>query len=582
MSKLSLQSFISRIQGILPLPNRGGVTKCHRQLRRGEAVLLFTLLSLAPSLACTNFLIGKNASADGSTMITYNQDSYGMYGHLVYLPAADHPAGAVRKIFDGDTNHYYGDIPEVAHTYQVVGYINEHQLAIMETTFGGRLELADTLTGKIDYVSLMHLALQRAKTAREAIKVMTDLVAEYGYASEGESFSIADPNEVWVMEMIGKGPGRKGAVWVAQRIPDDAICCHANQSRIHKFNIKDKQNVICSKDVIAFAREKGFFSGKDADFSFSAAYSPADLSSQRFCDARAWSFFNKWVDGMDRYLPFVDGLHCQENPEVMPLWFVPRQKLSLHDVMMSMRDHYEGTPFDVQNDLGQGPWEMPYRPTPLTFEGPDGQKYFNERPISTQQTAMTYIAQLRGTMPNAVGGVIWIGNDDPNMCAYTPIYCQTTRIPECYAEGTATDVTFSWKSAFWVENWVANMVYPRYSVIFPELQKERDAIEDALLKAQSDIEAKAVRLCEEGHHTEARRLLSGYGVRKAQGMLARWKKLGEKIIVKYNDMAVKKEDARGVFQKTRDGLAVPPERPGYPMEYRKKIIEETGKHYLQK
>lgn len=543
--------------------------------------LFFTFYFLfATAFACTNFLVGKKASTDGSTFITYNQDSYGMYGHLVFFPAADHPAGAMRRIYDGDTNHYYGDIPEVAHTYQVIGYINEHQLSIMETTFGGREELCDTLTGKIDYVSLMHLALQRAKTAREAIRVMTDLVAQHGYASEGESFSIADPNEIWVLEMIGKGPGRKGAVWVAQRIPDDAICCHANQSRIHRFNLRDKENVMYAKDVISFAREQGFFSGKDTEFSFSQAYAPADFGSQRYCDARAWSFYNKWVDGMERYLPFVDGLHCQENPEVMPLWFVPRQKLSLHDVMMSMRDHYEGTPFDTQKDLGMGPWEMPYRPTPLSFEGPDGQKYFNERPISTQQTAMTFIAQIRGTLPNAVGGVLWVGNDDPNMCAYTPMYCQSTRVPECYAVGTADDVTFSWKSAFWVENWVANMVYPRYSVLFPELEKTRDTVEALLLDHQSDIEITATRLLTQGYHEQAVRLLTDYSANCAQDMLATWQRLGEKIIVKYNDMAVKKENPDGTFQKTQDGLAVAPARPGYPMEYRKRLIEQTGKRYL--
>lgn len=543
---------------------------------------LFSLfyLTFTTAIACTNFLVGKKASTDGSTFITYNQDSYGMYGHLVFFPAADHPAGAVRKIYDGDTNHYYGDIPEVAHTYQVIGYINEHQLSIMETTFGGREELCDTLTGKIDYVSLMHLALQRARTAREAIRVMTDLVAQHGYASEGESFSIADPNEIWVLEMIGKGPGRKGAVWVAQRIPDDAICCHANQSRIHRFNLKDKENVMYAKDVITFARERGFFSGKDTEFSFSQAYAPADFSSQRYCDARAWSFYNKWVDGMERYLPFVDGLHCQENPEVMPLWFVPRQKLSLHDVMMSMRDHYEGTPFDTQKDLGMGPWEMPYRPSPLSFEGPDGQKYFNERPISTQQTAMTFIAQIRGALPNAVGGVLWVGNDDPNMCAYTPMYCQSTRVPECYAVGTADDVTFSWKSAFWVENWVANMVYPRYSVLFPELEKTRDTVEAHLLGQQSEVEQQAISLCSQGYHEQAVEYLTNYSTCSAQSMLASWQHLGEKIIVKFNDMVVKKENEDGSYTKTKDGLAVAPTRPGYPMEYRKRIIEQTGKRYL--
>ena len=537
-------------------------------------IFYFLFFIFGASLACTNFIVGKKASKDGSAFVTYNQDSYGMYGALVYFPAADHPQGAKRKIIDGDTKKYHGEIAEAAHTYSVMGYINEHQLSIMETTFGGRGELADS-TGIIDYVSLMQIALQRSKTAREAIKVMTDLVAEYGYASEGESFSLVDTNECWIMEMIGKGPGNTGAVWVAVRIPDDAICCHANQSRIHKFNLKDKENVMASKDVIKFARQKGYFSGKDEDFSFSKAYAPADFGSQRYCDARAWSFYNKWVDGMEKYLDFVDGCHLNDNPEVMPLWFVPREKLSLHDVMMSMRDHFEGTPFDITKDLGAGPWEMPYRPTPLAFEGPNGEKCFNERPISTQQTAMSFVAQVRGDLPNAIGGVLWVANDDPNMCVYTPVYCQSTRVPQCYDPQTGSDVNFSWKSAFWVENWVSNMVYPRYKILFPELEKARDEFEKKELERQQSVENQALR------ETDAVEFLTAYSGKTAYRMMHAWKKLGEKIIVKFNDMAVKKEKD-GKYEMTPDGLAVPPQRPGYPKEYWKKVLEETGDRYYVK
>lgn len=527
------------------------------------------------ALACTSFLVGKKASADGSAFITYNQDDYGMFGRLHYLPAAKHAAGEMRKIIDGDTNHYLGEIPEAPYTYSVMGYINEHQVGITETTFGGREELVDP-KGTIDYVSLMTIALQRSKTAREAIKVMTSLVQQYGYASEGESFSIADPNEVWILEMIGKGPQEKGTVWVAIRIPDDCIACHANQSRIHKFNLKDKQNVMYAKDVISFARKRGFFSGKDADFSFSDAYAPADFSAIRYCETRVWSFFNKWVDGMDRYLDYADGKHIGK-AEVMPLYFKPKQKLSLHDVMNSMRDHYEGTPFDITKDVGAGPYEAPYRPTPLAWEY-KGKKYFNERPISTQQTAGTYVIQLRDFMPNAVGGVLWYGNDDPNMVAYTPVYCSATHAPECYNPKDADGVTFSWNSAFWVENWVANMTYPRYSQLFPSLKAARQELEDAYAKQQPQIEQKAQELLK-SDPARAKAYLTDYSLQCAQQMMQRWKKLGEYLIVKFNDQAVKPEKD-GKFELTPDGLGKAVERPGFNNSYREVIIKETGDKYL--
>ena len=539
-------------------------------------VAILALSSQISLWACTNFLVGKKASTDGSTIISYSADSYGMYGRLIYLPAGKHAPGSMRRIVDGDTNHYLGEIPEVPYTYKVVGNINEHQLSIMETTFGGRHELADP-NGKIDYVSLMALGMQRAKTAREAIKVMTTLVQEYGYASEGESFSIADPNEVWIMEMIGKGPDRKGAVWVAVRIPDDCIAAHANQSRIHQFDLNDKDNVLYAEDVISFAREKGYYNGDDRDFSFADAYSPADFSSQRYCDARAWSFFNHWVDGMDKYLPFVDGMHIGQSVPVMPLYFKPKKKLSVQDVMNCMRDHYEGTPFDVTQDAGAGPFTSPYRTTPLSWEY-DGKKYFNERPISTQQTSYTVVAQLRSFLPDPVGGILWFGNDDANMVAYTPVYCCTERIPECYADATANYHTFSWKSAFWVCNWVANMIYPRYSQMFPSLQKVRDELENSFFAAQNLIEKQAVALCNKSNK-KAVKYLTDYTNQKAEDMMKRWKELGEYLIVKYNDQTILNEED-GKFTLTPDGVVKAPKRVGYDNAFRKVIIEQTGDKFL--
>lgn len=541
------------------------------------AVAASVALFLAPTeaQACTSFLVGKNASADGSAFITYNQDDYGMFGRLHYLPAAQHAKGEMRKIYDGDTNHYHGEIAEAPYTYAVMGYINEHQVGITETTFGGRSELEDP-KGIIDYVSLMTIALQRSKTAREAIRVMTSLVQEYGYASEGESFSIADPNEVWILEMIGKGPKEKGAVWVAIRIPDDCIACHANQSRIHQFNMKNKKNVMYAKDVISFARKKGYFTGKDADFSFADAYAPADFSAIRFCETRVWSFYNKWVNGMEQYLDYVDGKHIgQAKP--MPLYFKPKQKLSLQDVMSSMRDHYEGTPFDITKDVGAGPYEAPYRPTPLVWEH-KGKKYFNERPISTQQTAGTYVIQLRASLPNAIGGVLWYGNDDPNMVAYTPIYCCASKAPECYNPKDASDVKFSWNSAFWVENWVSNMTYPRYSQLFPSVKAAREELESKYASQQAEIEAQAKTLLSQDP-ARAKAYLTDYSAQCAKQMMNRWKQLGEYLIVKFNDQSIKPEKD-GKYEMTPDGLGKAVERPGFNKNYREVITKETGDKYL--
>ena len=517
--------------------------------------------------ACTNLIVGKKASVDGSVLVSYNADDYGMFGHLCHYPAGTHQKGEMRKIFDWDTGEYHGEIPEAPVTYNVIGNINEFQLSIGETTYGGREEMVDT-TGILDYGSLIYVTLQRAKTAREAISVMTSLVEKYGYCSSGETFSICDPNEAWIMEMMGTGPGSKGVVWVAMRIPDNAICAHANQSRIGKFDMRDKKNVVCSKNVISYARKMGWFTGKDADFSWKNTYARPDFSGRRFCDARVWSFFNHYQKGFDRYLPWALGK--DPNAEDMPLWIVPDRKLSVHDVQMGMRDHYEGTAMALDTtNVGGGIYQMPYRPTPLQFKV-DGKTYFNERPISTQQTAFSFVSQLRSWMPREIGGIIWFGNDDANMIAYTPVYCGNTVQPECYNTPGADAVTFSDKNAFWVCNWVSNMVYPRYSQIFPELQAVRDSLESSYFARQADFEKKAMNLYATDKPS-ALRMLNEYSVEKAQQMLAEWKNLAIRIIVKYNDMGVKQEKDGKILKRVM--------RPGYPESFARKLVKETGDWY---
>lgn len=537
-------------------------------------VLVVSLLvSYFSSWACTNFIVGKKASADGSVICSYNADDYGLFIGLCHYPAGKHEKGSVRKIYDWDTNVYHGQIPEAEVTYNVIGNINEYQVSIGETTFGGREELVDT-TGILDYGSLIYIALQRSKTAREAIKVMTTLTDKYGYCSGGETFTICDPNEAWIMEMIGKGPGRKGTVWVAVRIPDDAICAHANQSRIRTFNQKDKKNVMFSKDCITFARERGWFSGKDADFSFCEAYAYPDFSGRRFCEARVWSFFNHFSTDMERYLPYAEGK--VKDAEPMPLWIKPNRKVSVQDIQECMRDHYEGTPFSLDKDPGQGVWNMPYRPTPLTYKA-DGKEYFNERPTSTQQTAFSYVAQLRSWLPRQIGGVLWFGNDDGNMVAYTPVYCGNTSQPECYNTKDADAVTFSMKNAFWVCNWVSNMVYPRYSLMFGSLKSVRDSLETSYFSAQAEIERKAMVLYDE-NPSLAIDFLTDYSIDKAQQMIDRWRQLGTYLIVKYNDMAIK-PDEDGRFIRTETGLGATVERPGFPENVAREIVKSSGDRY---
>lgn len=525
------------------------------------------LLASSGAFACSNLIVGKKASVDGSVMVSYNADDYGMFGYLCHYPAGTHPKGTMRAIYDWDSGVYHGEIEEAPVTYNVIGNINEFQLSIGETTYGGREEMVDS-TGILDYGSLIYVTLQRAKTAREAISVMTSLVEKYGYNSEGETFSICDPNEAWIMEMQGTGAGSKGVVWVAMRIPDDAICAHANQSRIGKFNMKDKKNVLYSKNVISYARKMGWFNGKDSEFSWKNTYAFPDFSGRRFCDARVWSFFNHYADGFDRYLPWALGK--DKDAEDMPLWIVPNRKLSVADVENGMRDHYEGTALALDTtSIGGGIYEMPYRPTPLTFTV-DGKQYFNERPISTQQTAFTFVSQLRSWLPREIGGVLWFGNDDANMVAYTPVYCGNTVQPACYNTKGADAVTFSSDNAFWLCNMVSNMVYPRYSQLFPELKAVRDSLETSYFANQTSIEKQAADL----YLTDkaaALKLLNNYSNAKADEMLANWKRLATRIIVKYNDMAVKKEKDGKLLQSVT--------RPGYSISFGRKLVKETGDWY---
>ena len=532
--------------------------------------------SVSEAEACSNFIVGKKASVDGSVMCSYSADDYGMFQYLCHYPAAKHAKGEMRKIFDWDSNKYYGEIPEAAETYNVIGNINEWQVTIGETTYGGREEMVDS-TGIMDYGSLIYVALQRSKSAREAIKVMTTLANTYGYNSEGETFTICDPNEAWIMEMMGKGAGSKGAVWVALRIPDDAICAHANQSRIGKFNMKDKKNVMYAKDVVSFARSKGWFKGKDADFSWKMAYAKPDFSGRRFCDARAWAMLNHFYD-MSPYLDWALG----KNPDAqdMPLWVVPNKKVSVQDVENVMRDHYEGTPLSVADgsDIGGGIWEMPYRPTPLMYKV-DGKQYFNERPVSTQQSGFVFVSQMRSWLPREIGGVFWFANDDANMAAFTPVYCSMTERPECYNTPGADALHFSKKNAYWVCNMTSNMVYPRYSLMFPTLKEVRDSLDNSYFAAQAGVEKKAQELYAQNPQA-AVKYLNDYSVEKAQQMLGRWNQLFEFMVVKYNDMIIKPTDKNGTFKKTPYGLGARPARPGYPEKFAKQLVKQSGDKFL--
>ena len=525
-------------------------------------------------MACTNFLVGKDASVDGSTMVSYAADSYALYGFLHYVPAADHAEGAVREVKDWDTGKPLCTIPQVAHTYNVVGNMNEHQLTIGETTWGGRPELE---SGEgIDYGSLIYIALERCKTAREAIKCMTDLVAEYGYASSGETFSIADPNEVWLMDLIGKGKAEKGAVWVATRVPDDCIAAHANQARFTTINFKDKENWMWSKDVVKFARKQGYYTGKkDEDFNFQEAYAPYDFSGLYVCEARVWSFFRKFSNDMDKYFDFASGKTFVETGgkyagERMPLYIKPNHKVSAQELKNCMRDQYEGTPLDITQGPDAGPWNSKLRYGSLGFKL-DSVQYWFERPIATQQTAWSFVAQMRDYESAKAGGIFWFGVDDAASTVYVPMYSTITEVPECFKEGNGDMYNYSPTSAWWTYNIVANWAYTKYSAMMPDIKKVQAAWEDKFNSQVAAIDAQVANM----DAAQAAEFLTKYSCAQAQESTAAWKDLGIYLFVKYLDGQERKEKD-GQFLRNPYGEPEGPNRKPYPTEFLENVHEHIA------
>ncbi|MBN1567770.1 MAG: C69 family dipeptidase [Acidobacteria bacterium] len=513
-----------------------------------------------PAHACTSILVTKGASKDGSTMITYAMDSHELYGKLAYRPAGIHIAGTMRNMFSGESGAFLGRVKEAPFTYARVGHINEHQLAIAETTFTGREELAGP-SGIVDYDNLMWIALERAKTAREAVETMAGLVDEYGYASTGESISIADPNEVWIFEIIGKGKGQKGAVWVAMKVPDGTISAHANLARIRQFPLNDPQNCLYAKDVISFAREKGWFKGEDKAFSFADTYCPPDFSGLRFCESRVWSVFRRSAPSLNLSSDFMKGV---KNATLPPLWIKPDSRLSVRDVMELMRDHFEDTEFDMRKDVGAGPFELPYRWRPMEWEL-DGRKYLHERAISTQQTGASFVTQSRSWLPDPIGGIIWFGMDDSYSSVYVPFYCGIQEVPKAWGEESGSFDEFSWDSAFWVFNWVANTAYGRYSDMIMDIQTVQRELEGKFMAEQPDAEADALKLYEQSPF-RAREFLTRYSASRANLVMERWKKLGEFLLWKYLDGNIH----------TDKGMNSKREHPPYSDAWYRRIVQEKG------
>ena len=567
-----------------------------RNIRFIAALLLLATFNfqLSTLSACTNFLVGKNASVDGSTMISYAADSYGMFGFLHFAPAQDWPEGAMREVKDWDTGRPQGAIPQVAHTYSVVGNMNEHQVTIGETTWGGREELWDTVG--IDYGSLIYIALERSKTAREAIEWFITLVNEYGYASEGESFSFGDPNEIWIMDLIGKGKGQKGANWVAVRIPDDAISAHANQSRITKLpsdkvrktkeqkRLEKKLNCVCkgdwmwSKDVISFAREKGFFSGADKDFSFQAAYNPFDFSGFYACEARVWSFFNHFSSDMDKYFDYATGKTFRESKgkndgEHMPLWIIPNRKLSAQDMKECMRDEYKGTPLDITQGEAAGPWNSKLRYGGLGFKLADENdttqttQYWYQRPTATQQTAWSFVAQMR----TGKKGIFWFGVDDAACSCYTPMFCCINHVPECFAEGNGDSYTFSPTSAWWTFNLVANWAYTKYSRMYPHIRETQQVWDEKFNTQIAGLDEKVAGMNDE----DARAFLTSYSCSQAENLVADWQRLYIYLVTKFIDGQERKEE-NGQFKRNPYGNSCGPNRLHFPESFLRKIAPETN------
>ena len=568
------------------------------------AFTAFALILNAQGYACTNFLVTKGASVDGSTMITYNADSHQLYGELYYRPAMDYKNGDLLKIYEWDTGKYLGDIPQVKHTYSVIGNMNEHQVSIGETTYGGREELVDT-TAIVDYGCLIYTTLQRAKTAREAIKIMGELVAQYGYYSEGESFSIADPNEVWILEMIGKGMdikidkktkksynANKGAAWVAVRIPDGYVSAHANHARITTFPLENGKNSISSKnldkifnpeveyvyayDVIDFARQKGYFNGKNEEFSFSDIYAPLDFEAARFCEVRVWSFFKSINKSMWDYIDYAKGENLTKR---MPLYIKPEHKISVQELMAGMGDHLEGTELDMTKDPGAGPFGLPYRWRPLTWKY-EGKTYCNERATGTQQTGFTFVAQARNWLPDPIGGIFWFGVDDAASAVFTPIYCGISSIPEAYAVGNGDMLTYSPTSAFWTFNKVANFVYLRYSIMHPDVVKVQQELENRFIANTTIVDNTAKELYQKDPK-QAVQFLTDYSVNTGNYVVERWNKLFEYLLVKYMDGNVKQEE-NGHFKWNKyHGAPVKVLNPEYPDAWKKEVIDATGEKLLE-
>lgn len=569
-------------------------------MRRVIFLSLCTILAgtFSKSTACTNYLISKGASSDGSTMISYAADSHIRYGELYWRPAAKWPAGTMVTLYDRGTAKPLGQIPQAPQTYQVIGFMNEFQVSIGETTFDGRKELHDS-TGIIDYGSLMFLALQRSKTAREAIKVIAELMETYGYASSGESFSIADPDEVWIMELIGKGVKlktdkktkktfnqNKGAVWVAIRIPDGYVSAHANHARITRFQAENGQNSISSKnldriydpkvevvyahDVISFAKSQGYFNGAEEDFSFSDAYAPLDFGAARFCELRVWAFFNEVNDDMKSYWDYATG---KSKSERMPLYIKPNRKLTPLDLMKFKRNYLQGTPLDMSKDVGAGPFGLPYRWRPLTWKH-EGENYFHERVTVTQQTGFSFIAQMRRWLPDPIGGIFWFGVDDAGTCVYVPFYCGINQVPWSYSEGNGDMLAYSEDAAFWVFNRVAHFAYLFYDRVMPDIRKLQAEIENGFYETIPAVDVAAHKLYASSPE-KAREFVSGFSCNAANNTVKRWRELGTFLLVKYLDGNVKQEKD-GEFIRNPWGYPPSPQFPGYSDDWKKNMIENTG------
>ncbi len=551
----------------------------------------FVMMSVQSGLACTNVLVTKGASKDGSVFVTYAADSHQLYGELYFTPAGFFKPGVMLNVTEWDTGRFLGQIPQIGRTYQTVGNMNEHQLIITETTYGGRPELYDP-DGIMDYGSLIYITLQRARTAREAIQIIADLANEYGYASSGESFSIADKNEVWIMELIGKGSKldrkgrnvRKGIVWVAARVPDGYICAHANQARITNIEFNDPENWLYSEDVVDFAREMGYFEGADEEFSFCDAYAPLTFSGMRGCESRVWAAYNILCDGMidgrpaEEYLDFAMGYNADNR---LPLFVKPAEKISFKEVADVMRDHYEGSPMDMRVDAGAGGHHTPYRWRPMEFEY-DGRTYLNERAIATQQTGFWIVCQSRSWLPDEIGGVIWFGADDAATSCLTPVYTSVNEIPQCIKVGNGSLIEYSPTSLFWVTNRIANFAYMLYDRIEPEVREVIDARENAAVEEQPEIDAAALEILGETPTEESiaatRDFLTTYSIAQAQSLFDTWKELDIYLLVKYMDGNIKKENGHGTFLNNgySDRIPASPDQPGYSDKWKEVVAKDAG------